>query len=637
MADDTTNSNDVPAGVTFDPPTTSATDVPAGVTLDAPVQKAHWYDAATHELGELNTGFTSALSQTGLTAQKAIGSIPVVGPAFTAATADARAADTARAAQPMNTPGRVAGNVIENILEFAAGDEALKGASVVNQIKTLEPIAKALKAHPELVRVVGNSIRQGTVGTAQSLAHGNDLPTALKTGAAAAVGGAAAEGAVAGAGKIVQAVAPSTAEALGETIPVLASQQPGASPIAKEIAAIGSEPGYATAQQAGAQRGIVNRAQQAAKNVLDDINSARQNRWVSGEADFNPATEAETPPAAPDRQLPSGQAQLPAETATSGQPQLEAGTPPASIARTNEVGAFEGDIPESAAAASTSTDSTATQPAASTPPRRVSFIEERPPNFQPIDSDAEVQNIRSFGDAADKIREHAAPVYARLDSVTNGDFTNLQRTLSDAYNDQDYAKVRDTEDAIDDLFNRPAVRNSIDRADYITAKNAWRSSKILDAVHAATSRAFNISDAGLAEDSGVWRGVSGAKLMGGINRLVERYGRSAIENVIGSDGLTGLTKIASITQTPRNAAMYGQVVGDVANEVGNMAARSGVVSSSLNWARKLVLHSAATNPIVNQYLDYAARNNVSSRVFAPLIAATINQSLTRKAPTPPQQ
>lgn len=623
----TSNPAGIPQGVTLDPPSAPPPGVtldapsapPPDVTLDPPIQKPHWYDAAANELKELNTGFTTALSQTGLTAQRAIGTLPVVGPAFASATQAARAEDVARAAQPMNTPGRIAGNAIENILEFAAGDEALKGASTIETIRNLEPVAKALKAHPELTNTVMNMIRQGTVGTAQAAGHGATGGRAVATGAATAAGGGLLEAAGAGASKIASIIKPTTETALGETYPVLASQLPGASPVAEKIAAIGSEPRIAAAQQVAAQQGIVNRAQQAAHDVLENINTARQSRWVSGEGTFNPAVEPEVTPAPANRQLPSGQAQLPEATATPGQLQLEAGTLPTGIARTNQIGPLEGEIPEPQPGQPQPTRPT------TAPSNRVSFIEERPPNFQPIDSQAAVQNVRSFKDAANVIRQHAAPVYDQLNAATGGDFTELRQALSTAYDNQDYAKVRDTEDAIDNLFNRSSVKNSIDRADYQTAKAAWRSSKILDAVDAQVARAFNIQDEGLAADASVWRGISGAKLMTGINNLTNRYGRAAIDSVIGDDGLTGLTKIASRTQTPRNAAMYGQVIGDVASELGGGATKAGLVPSTLNWARRQVLHSLATNPNVARYIDYAVSNRVAPNVFAPLIAATINR------------
>jgi hypothetical protein len=620
-----------PSGVTFGAPTQAPQDVTFGDP--APAAPSHWYDAAAHELGELNTGFTSALSQTGLTAEKAIGAIPGVGPAFQRATATARAADEARAAQPMNTPGRMAGSAIENIIEFASGDELLKGASTLAKVEKLAPLASTLKKlPPRLLEIMANGVRQGTVGTGQALAHGKDLTTALETGAAAGAGGAALEGVQAGGAKILSKIAPSTTEALGETLPVLASQKPGAAPLAEDLADIRSTPKYAQEQQLGAQKGIVNRAQRTAYNELEKLNAARQARWVQGERDINLAPEAQPEVAGTDRQLGTGQAQLPSDTTTQptapqlgagGQPQLEAGEPPAGLARTNEVGPYEGEIPESQPSQpGQQQPAQPTQPTPQPGGRRVSYIEEKPPNFQPIDSTAEVQNIRSFGDAAKKIREHAAPIFARFDSATGGEYTRLRGELDDAYNNEDYGAVHKLEDSIDGLFDQ--TQGKVDRTDFKAAKSAWRSSKVLDAVHSAVSRAFNISDESLASDANAWRGINGGKLMNGINRLTERYGRAPIENIIGKDGLTGLTKIATLTQTPQRAAMYGQVIGDAANYMASIPSKAGFIKGTVKGFRNVLLHQAAVNPRVAKMLEYAAMNRVAPQIAAPLIAATVN-------------
>jgi hypothetical protein len=525
----------------------------------------------------------------------------------------------------MNTPGRMAGNAIENIIEFASGDEALKGASMLTKINELKPLAEAMKKSPILTRILGNAVRQGTVGTGQSLAHGNTLGTALTTGAVAGGGGAAVEGLATGAGELVSKIRPSTTEALGETLPVLASQKPGAAPISEAVAAIGSEPKFAQGIQQGAQRGIVNRAQQTAYNELEKLNQARQARWMAGERDINLAPETTPPTAPPERQLGTGQPQLPEATASTA-PQIEAGAPAAGLARTGEVGPYEGEFPEGQPGAAAPAAPTTTQP---TGGNRVQYIEERPPNFQPIDSTAEVQGIRSFKDAAKKIQQHAAPIFQRFDTATGGEYTRLRGLMDDAYNKEDYGQVHALEDQIDGLFDQ--TRGKVDRTDFQAAKSAWRSSKVLEAVHSAVSRAFNISDESLAADANAWRGINGGKLMNGINRLTERYGRKPIENIIGSDGLTGLTKIASLTQTPQRAAMYGQVVGDVTNQIAGMATKPGLIGSTANEARKLVLHSVATNPRVARMVEYAAMNRVAPNIAAPLIAATINGQVSSEA------
>jgi hypothetical protein len=439
----------------------------------------------------------------------------------------------------------------------------------------------------------------------------------------------ALEGLLAGAGNIISKIAPSTTEALGETLPTLASQKPGASPLSEAVADIRSEPKTLEAIQEGAKRGIVNRAQRTAYSELEKLNQARQARWMAGEREINLAPETEAAQVPPERQLGTGQAQLPAATATTA-PQLEAGAPSTELARTSEVGPYEGAFPEGQQPQPGAAAPTATPP---TGGQRVQYIEERPPNFQPIDSTAEVQGIRSFKDAANKIREHAAPIFQRFDTATGGEYVRLRGLLDDAYSNEDYAQVPKLEDQIDGLFDQ--TRGKVDRTDFQAAKSAWRSSKVLDAVHSAVSRSFNISDESLAADANAWRGINGGKLMNGINRLTERYGRKPIENIIGEDGLTGLTRIANLTQTPQRAAMYGQVVGDVTNHMMG-ATKLGIVRGTANDVRRLVLHSIATNPRVARMVEYAAMNRVAPQLAAPLISATINGQVS-SGNQPPQQ
>lgn len=522
----------------------------------------------------------------------------------------------------------------EKLIEMASGLKSLiKAGSYADKIKAIQPVLKFAEAHPIAGRVIYAALRNAGMGGAMAAAHGADAGDTAKAAGLNAVVGGGAQTLAEGVGAVARAIKPSTAEIAGETVPVLASQKPGASPTSASIASISSEPKIAAAQQAGSQRAMGTMAQQSARNALDDLNEARQTRWDAGEKDFNGAPEEQGSAAAPNRTLGNGQARLNA-TNPSDAAQLGAGEPGAGVARTNELGAHEGDFTNGEEAGEAG-GAQSGAPSNGAGKRKVSYIEERPANFQPIDVDKETEGIGSYKDAAEKVREHARPIYQRLDQATGGKFGELRQQLSSAYEDQDYAKVRETENSIDDLLQ--TTKNKVDATDYKAAKNAWRTSKVLDAAHSAVSRAFNITDEGLAKDAGVWRGISGGKLQTGINRLVERYGRGQLNQVLGAGALENLTKIADLTQSPRNAQMYGQVVGDVADQMLGGAKRAGLVPSTLDFARRAVLHAAATNPDVAKYIEYAVKNNVSSKVSAPLIAATINQTLSTKRDEQPQE
>lgn len=595
----------------------------------------HWYDTAVKEVGDVASGFKTALNQTGETAMNVVGATGIPQRVNPKGWEQSRQQTHDIAHAPLDTGGKMAGAAIENIIEFFAGDEALKGLSMAARVKELASVERALKNSPVMTRMLGNAVRAQTVGTTQAAVHGASGGQAVAQGSLAAVGGAAIEGGMAGGGKLLNLIRPTTEKVLGEELPVLASQAKGASPSAESIADIRSTPEYATAQQEGAQRGIVNRAQRTAASELHKLNAARAARWVEGEgvANFAPEAEAATIPSG--RRITSGQAQLPETTATNGQPQLPeatatgapqleaGGQPTGGMARTNELGAFEGEFPpqpNGATAAPTAETPTPAGPNG----QRVKFVEEQPPNFAPIDVHPEIQNVRSFGDAADLIRKHAAPVFDRFDKATGGEYMRLRGLRDQAYAAEDYNGVRSAEKAIDDLF--PNLRGKIDRTDYSTARSAWRTSKVLDAVHNAVDRSLNIGDESLAADADVFRGINGGTLMRGINRLVRDYGRTAIEDVIGKDGLTGLTKISALTQTPQRAALYGQKVGEVAHAAMG-GERAGLIPSTIDWSRRALLHQFATNPRAAQAMEFALKHDVPATTTFKILTTLMGNQM----------
>src|SRR6266480_841915 len=86
-----------------------------------------------------------------------------------------------------------AGKIGENVLEFMAGDAALKNLNLGARFAKLGKIATLLDEHPVLAKAVeigGNALRQGTVGAGQTLAHGGTAGEALTS--AVVVGGTGA-------------------------------------------------------------------------------------------------------------------------------------------------------------------------------------------------------------------------------------------------------------------------------------------------------------------------------------------------------------------------------------------------------------------------------------------------------------
>lgn len=288
-----------------------------GFSLSADDEDRYNKDAANDpikQLGELNTGFTSSLSQTGHTAEKALTHLPILGkilansPGFQKSMAD----DEARASKSMDTPAEVAGSTIENILEFAAGDEALKGLSWGEKLTKLSPIAKFMEKNPTIARIVENSIRTGTVGAGQAAAHGAGPGEAATAGALTGGTGALLEGAMAGAGKLASRAAPAVEDIAGEPIQTLSSQRPGEGP--RGSVEVKETPKIAKAQQTAAPRVFRNIAQRATRDAIEEANAGRvpagritdPSRMLPAPEDATPYTFTIEGPGAVSEDLPGG-------------------------------------------------------------------------------------------------------------------------------------------------------------------------------------------------------------------------------------------------------------------------------------------------------------------------------------------
>jgi hypothetical protein len=137
--------------------------------------------SATRELGNIAEGFKTALNQTGDTAMRVVGA---TGLDRLPGWQQSRQQTSQIASRPLDTPAAKAGAAIENIIEFAAGDEALKGASMLTKINELKPFAEALKKSPTLTRIMTNAVKNAGLSGAQTAAHGGDVKDVAESTAA---------------------------------------------------------------------------------------------------------------------------------------------------------------------------------------------------------------------------------------------------------------------------------------------------------------------------------------------------------------------------------------------------------------------------------------------------------------------
>lgn len=188
------------------------------------------------EVGDVVGGFKTALNQTGETAMNIVGKTGLDRlPGWQRSAAETHA----NASRPLDTAGGKAGAVIENIIEFAAGDELLKGATILTKMNELRPFAEALKKSPMLTRILGNAIRTSAVSGGQTAVHGGSAEDALVSAAVGGAGSAALEGvpaAVRAGREALHGMRPTSLNIAGGEFPVLAKGKGLNLPPVEEVA-----------------------------------------------------------------------------------------------------------------------------------------------------------------------------------------------------------------------------------------------------------------------------------------------------------------------------------------------------------------------------------------------------------------
>lgn len=174
-------------------------------------------------------------------------------------------------------PDSIAGKTgygLENIVEFALGDEAVKGMTVAEKFAHVTPLLKTLEKYPRIQEALQTGLKAMGLGTAQAGVHGADLPTALETGAAGGVTAGALEGGVTALARQAERTAPAVEKIAGEEVPTLSSQRPGTGP--RGSVKINEAPKVAAAQQEAAPRIFRNLAQRATHDALEEANQGRR-------------------------------------------------------------------------------------------------------------------------------------------------------------------------------------------------------------------------------------------------------------------------------------------------------------------------------------------------------------------------
>jgi hypothetical protein len=181
--------------------------------------------------------------------------------------------DAAAAAPIPHTIAGMTGYGLENIAEFALGDEAVKGMSVAEKFSHLAPLMKTMEKYPRIAQAVQTGLKAMGIGTAQAGLHGADTTGALESGAVTGLTAGALDGGLGALQHGAAKVAPAVEDIAGEKVQTLSSQRPGTGP--RGDVKVNEVPEVGAAQQASAPKVFRNVARNATQDALNEANQGR--------------------------------------------------------------------------------------------------------------------------------------------------------------------------------------------------------------------------------------------------------------------------------------------------------------------------------------------------------------------------
>jgi hypothetical protein len=530
------------------------------------------------------------------------------------------------------------GGFAETLAEWLYGEgEARAGFEALSQSQKMEKVAKAAKfieEHPALAGTL-RAAATGAGSGGQAAAHGATAGQAAEAAAAGGLAGGAGE-LIAGTGSAAR-----NAETTRQAMTAAHEAAPGV--LAERTAAEGA------ARQATAQTQIHSVAQQATKDALERLNATRE-----------PVT-VQTPLGKPSANIP----------ARVGADSIDQGI--ASARAKANLGSSASAVPDRLMPQNPIVQELGSR-AALVPDRIWNEIPgsegmhvetQVPPNFAQVDAAKEAAGVSSFGEAAEKIRQAAQPVYKQLDSATGGEFNKLRMARTAAYKSGNEAARREADLGIEKLLaDKP---KGVSSEDYATAKSAWADTKTLDRLHQAVEGSFN----GISEDMAAQSGTGERLLRGGnsqgstlqinLGRLLRsRDMAGRIEGLIGKEGIANLYRASALVSNPemkkataslaeqvaaefpapaKDGALHrvagGAAGGSVGAAIGHAIggqpggaagfAVGSAAGAALSDGARDVMRKMVMSPRVGQLMDFAVRNHVGSKVAAAAVAAQIRR------------
>lgn len=278
-------------------------------------------------------------------------------------------------------------------------------------------------------------------------------------------------------------------------------------------------------------------------------------------------------------------------------------------------------------------------------------------HFEQIDPERTAAQVGDFRTAAAQIQNAAAPVYSKLDEISNGKWGGLRKseqaarkvlnnpTSIDAY-DRAGDRLAEIRQQMGDLLQEN--REKISEPEWRAANAAWKDASTLDDIHTALQSSFNGVPQEVAQQTGIKRTMKGGEpTFKRLQKLLDSRGDD-VKRVIGQEGINNLYRVADLLKTPEDAANTNQLLkavgavmrrhgvgvgamvgGAIGHGVGGVVGHAfggyegALAGAGAEAVYRKIINRVATDPKVAQRVQYAVKNHVSNRVAAPIVATMI--------------
>lgn len=291
------------------------------------------------------------------------------------------------------------------------------------------------------------------------------------------------------------------------------------------------------------------------------------------------------------------------------------------------------------------------------------------PHFPLHDVREAIRSTDSLGAAAEQIKAANAPFWQKADAVSNGEFRNLreqekflQKKLyspSPVGNLEDLKQqLADNQQKQMDFFDK--YRTDVSPEEWKTHREGYQDGIVLGNLHNLIEGKFNgVTRADAAASSNLQRVFKPGQ---SLNQQLEDFyntktNREVLERTIGANHMRDLKEIGQLFENPdRQAATKGLLdsigsairrhhygIGGIAGGIAygashslgtalGLAGAGALGSGAVTGTMRYITDRIATDPKFARQFIYAAKNGVSTRIAAPLLASTLLRTTESQQP-----